>query len=443
MTVYIGTGGEVVVKVFGNFDRKQVEAVTILQRHVKEVSYTFTGTRNNGIAVAEGQLVIEPSRDDALKLLNSRILGEGMGENAPDVYVRVGYSGINTALKARGYYYKFQLPEFDISSENISITLPIFGPGYTSTFSKSKGFKWEDVTLEHVFNTILANHGFEEVIIKDAKAKTVLQEKINRSQMDGDFGFLRSLCNEKGLDMFPFFGDAKILPALVKNRMFIESYEHQDSGKPVATFHLWGLPDDNKKIFAIDTLSSNLQHTQIPNQMVGVDLKEVNPNKKKESKTDMNASTIAKPMVGDGVYDANNKGKGVKGGIDTPEGEVHGRTYSMPNRDGVSKSELVKNRVEETMNSAFELEIEGPGVGFILPGQLVTCGIAGIRSGIMKPTNYRVHSVTYSSGADRGFRMALKLLKSVGTTSYEDKGVTSNTIAPEQDSGVNIEETII
>ena len=170
MTVYIGTGVEVGVNVFGNFNRKQIEAVTILQRHVKEVSYTFTGTRSNGTAVAEGSITIEPSRDDALKLLNSKILGDGMGPNSPVIYVRVGYAGINTALKARGYYYKFQPPEFQISGENISITLPLFGPGYTSTFSKNKkGFKWEDVTLKHIFNSILASHGFEEVIIKDAK----------------------------------------------------------------------------------------------------------------------------------------------------------------------------------------------------------------------------------------------------------------------------------
>lgn len=443
MTVYIGTGSEVVVKVFGDFNRKQIEAVTILQRHVKEVSYKFTGTRGNNIAVAEGQIVIEPSRDDALKLLNSKILGQGLGANSPDIYVRVGYSGINTSLKARGYYYKFQLPEFNISGENISITLPIFGMGYSATFTKSRNFKWKDITIEAVFNKILSNHGFEEVIIKDAKAKKVMQEKINRTQMDGDMGFIRNICNEKGLDMFPFFGDSRILPASTKNRMFIESYEYQDSSKPVASLLLWGLPDDNKKIFLIDSLSSNLQHTQIPNQTAGVDLKEIDPNKKKESTSPLDASTIEKPMVGDGVYDANNKGNGVKGGIDTPEGEVHGGTYSMPTRDGESKSELVKNRVEESMNSAFELEVEGPGVGIFLPGQIVTCGLAGAVSGLMKPTNYRILSVEYSSGADKGFRMSLKLLKSVGTTNYEDKGVTSNTIAPDQSSGIDIEEIVI
>lgn len=439
MTVYIGSGVNVTVQVFGNFDRSQVEAVSILQRHVKEVSYTFAGVRDNGPAMAEGQLVVEPNRDDALKLLNSRILGQGMGENAPDIYVRVGYAGLKTTLKARGYFYKFQLPEFQISPDNISITIPMFGPGYTSTFSKKQGFKWEDKTLKEVFDEILTAHGFEEVSISDANARKIMATKINRSQMEGDFSFLRTLCGEFGLDMFPFFGDTRVLPAVIKNKMFIESYEFQDSKKPVATFLLWGNPNDNKKVFGFDTLSSNLQHTQIPNQRIGVENREIDPNTKKGLKTKHDASTIDKTMIGDGYYDVTVKNKGTKGGVNAPEGEVVGRAVSMPSRDGVSKSGLVKNRVNESMNTAFEMEIEGPGVGFILPGQVITVGIAGAKNGIMKPSNYRVHSVTYSGGADRGFRMSMKLYKAVGTTSFEDKGVTSNTISPEKSSGVDIE----
>jgi len=440
MKSYIGTGQEVIVDVVSStLNSEQIEAAEILRKSVQEVTYSFEGMIHGGIASAVGTLTIRPERLDAIKILDSQLLGRGI-DDSTQIYCRVGYAGVNPNYKAPGYFFNFGIPQITVNGNSTEFSIPMFGSGASSTaLQSSKTYK--NTSIFEIFKFILSNHGFDNISVDDSNAARILNRTVSFDQTVPDYDFMRDICKRNGLDMLPDFKSTE-RGKYINRTMIIRSRDKENSSQPVASFVLWGSPDDTKKVFLIDEISTNMQHTQLSPGNSRVETSSINPNNKRSESEDLTPSKSTRTIVGDTVYDISSKKREKDGTIPVSLSEnAIGGVQPYPSRDDEDDKGHAVEGYSDSLDSAFQMDISGPGVGFILPGDIVRFGIPSTR-GMLRELNYIVAKVEFSAGS-RGFRISQNLIRSIGGADAEPLGLKVNDQKSDQTSGRQAKERTI